>query len=76
MGLRIGGLPGNIPLQHEIDACHQANYRYWHDWQELDEKQKGLILAHYFNKQMIQAHRDDTAMTEMERARRRGSKKK
>jgi hypothetical protein len=75
MGLRIGGLPGNIPLQTEIDACHQANYRFFHDWPELDVQQKSLIIGQYLNKQMIQAHRDDTTMTEMERARRRGKKK-
>lgn len=75
MGLKIGGLPGNIPLQNEMEACNQANYRFFHDWPELTEHQKALILGQYFNKQMIQAHRDDTAMTEIERSRKRGKKK-
>lgn len=76
MGLSVGGLPGNIPLQHEIEACNAANYQYWHSWKALEEDQRALLVAQYYTKLMIEAHKSDAAMTESERARRRSGAKK
>ena len=48
-GMDFESIPGSVPMYHEILACNAANYRYFHDWQELTPEQQSILLAHYFS---------------------------
>jgi hypothetical protein len=63
----MGSIPGNIPLQTEIDVCNQANYRYFHEWQDLATEQKALLTAQYYNRNLIESHKQDQQAQEMKK---------
>lgn len=71
-GIDVGSIPGIIPEFYEITACNQANYRYFHDWQELLPEQKAKIVSHYLLNVTIDSHKSDAEQTEMERRMRKG----
>ena len=48
-------------------ACDEANYSYYHNWQELTGTQKAEIVARYYLKNLIEAHKQDTLTDEIER---------
>src|SRR5690606_40484013 len=50
--ISINSLPGLIPLTTEVDACHAANYRYFHEWQELAPEQQAFLIGHYLSSTM------------------------
>lgn len=60
---------------HEMMACKAANYRYFHDWQELTPQQKELLSAHYLAGILLDSHKDDAVNRAMEKQRKRSSKK-
>lgn len=64
-GIEVDGLPGVVPEFYEIRACNAANYRYYHDWQELDQEQKSVLIGHYYGTVLIDAHKDDAVSQKM-----------
>lgn len=63
-------IPGMIPLYYEMLAAKEANYRYYHDWQELSSEQKASIVAFYFIEMSITNHQEDARAREIEKGRR------
>lgn len=54
-----------------LEACHAANYRYYHDWQELTPTERAVLVAHYLQKQQVQSHQQDAEITHSERQQRK-----
>jgi len=48
-----------IPLYVEMQACHAAEYRYFHDWQELTPKQQSILIAHYISVLLVKNNTQD-----------------
>lgn len=71
-GIEFGHLPGCIPLFLEVQACKAAHYRYFHDWQELDEQQKAFLIGHYISERWVDNHQQDAKQQADEAAARRG----
>lgn len=70
-GIEFEHLPGHIPVFLEVEACIANNYRYFHDWQELEEKQKAFLIGQFISKRWVDSHRSDAEYREMEKASRR-----
>jgi hypothetical protein len=75
-GITFGSTPGIINPFHEIEACNKANYRYFHDWQELDHSQKAILVAHYYAGILKENHQQDALNQEMDRKAKRGNRGK
>lgn len=73
IGLGYGGIPGLLPENTVIAACNKANYRYYHDWQELTREQQGVIVAEYYMEQAIEGHKN-AAINELIEKNKRKSK--
>jgi hypothetical protein len=71
-GIEFGHLPGYIPLFIEVNACHAAGYRYFHDWQELTEDQKSFLIGHFISNRWVENNRSDAEYRAQERAANKG----
>jgi len=49
----------------EIEACNWSNYRYFHEWQELNPRQKEFLIAGYITVQLIKQHQQDAERLHM-----------
>ena len=58
-GIDFKSVPGMIPMYYEVVACNAANYRYFHDWQELTPYQQSILIAHYFNGKLVKSNEQD-----------------
>jgi len=61
-------VPGCVPLFLEVQACHVANYRYFHDWQELEEEQKAFLIGHFVTGRWVSNHQADAEYRAQEAA--------
>ena len=52
---------------YEIAACNAANYRFYHDWQELSSEQKEILVGHYFAGTLLENHKADAQNRASER---------
>lgn len=75
-GISFGDFPGIIHPYYEIAACEKANYRFYHDWQELTPKQKSVLVAKHITDILLENHKEDAVNREMERAKVRAKSKK
>lgn len=66
-GIEIPGYLGVIPLLYEMQACDQANYRFFHDWQELSRQERAVIIAKTVLLKLIDSHRDDAVARDIDR---------
>lgn len=66
-GLEFENLPGAISLYDELSACRYNNYRYWHDWQELNGLQKARLVAFYYLNILVENNRKDAEAIELKR---------
>lgn len=74
-GIEFRDFPGIVPRFYEKEACDAANYRFYHDWQELDREQKAFIVAHYYMKTLIGGHKDEVVNDKIKKdAKKRGAK--
>ena len=77
-GIEFENLPGCIPIFHEVQACHAAGYRYFHDWQELSAEQQSFLIAHYYSMRLLESHQNDASYrhqrAEMNKSRGKGRK--
>lgn len=48
-----------VPLLYEMEACHNANYRFYDDWQALSPDQKEQLVALYTIQRLKAAHEED-----------------
>lgn len=75
-GIVFGQFQGIVHPWYEIAACNAANYRYFHDWQELSGEQKAVLVSHHLTDILVENHKQDAANEEMERASRKAKRKK
>lgn len=67
--------PGIIPKFYEIDACNEANYSYYGNWQELEPEQKAFLVAHYYMKSLVAGHKEETVNDKIKKdQKKRGAK--
>lgn len=64
-------MAGCIPVFYEVEACKAANYRYYHDWQELTAQQQAFLIAHYVAKKNVDNHQQDAQDTYMKQQQKR-----
>ena len=67
-------MPGVIAEFHEISACHASNYRYFHEWQELEPEQKAKLIAHFLLRGVIESHKNDAQAEDIKRSAKKGKK--
>lgn len=58
-GIHFDHVAGCIPVFYEVDACNQANYQYFGNWQLLTPEQQSFLIGHYFTKISIANHQKD-----------------
>lgn len=75
-GITFGEFPGIINPYHEIAACNAANYRYFHDWQELTSDEQAILVTHYLSGIMIENHKQDALNVAMKKQSRKNNKGK
>lgn len=73
-GITFDQLPGCIPIYYEMEACREANYRYFGDWQDLTPAQQSKIVAHYLLRLMVAQHQHDAENAYQERQQRRAKR--
>ena len=50
-----------------MNACMDAGYRYFHDWQDLTPRQKAKIVARYIMNKIVSAHESDAESKHLEK---------
>lgn len=73
-GIDIDTIPGYVAPYYEMAACKAANYRYYHDWQELEPYQQAKLIAHYLLSRMVDAHMEDAQNKYQEQQSKRAAK--
>lgn len=73
-GIEIKDFPGIIPRYYEIEACNEANYQYYGNWQELDTEQKATIVAHYYLRNLMESHKNEVVNDKIKKDQKKRSK--
>lgn len=70
-GIEFEHLPGCIPIFLEVQACQAANYRYFHDWQELNKDQQAFLIGHFISARWVENNKEDAQYRAQESAAKR-----
>lgn len=73
-GIEVKDFPGIVPKFYERQACQAANYRYYHDWQDLTVEQKAEVLAHYFLENLMESHKSEVINDRIKKDQRKRAK--
>jgi hypothetical protein len=57
-----------------MEACREANYQYFGNWQDLTPEQQSKLIACYLLGQIIDQHQEDAKNAYQERQSRRKPK--
>ena len=67
-GIRFEGrLPGQIAYYDQVNACINAGYKFFHDWQELTSEQRAFLIAFYLVQKYVSVHGQDAEARAMKR---------